>query len=81
PLGVMANMTFQSSGRAALAVISSMFRSGLFFIPVIIIGATCFGILGIQCAQPVSDILTFIVVLPMTIHFMHTLPKDRETDM
>ncbi len=76
PLGVMSNMTFQSSGRAVLAIITSVFRSGLFFIPTIIIGARYFGLLGIQSAQLVSDILTFTVTLPMIIHFFKTLPKD-----
>ncbi|MCD7905196.1 MAG: MATE family efflux transporter [Clostridiales bacterium] len=79
PLGVMANMTFQGSGKALAAVFSSMLRSGLFFIPTIVIGAGLFGILGVQSAQPVSDILTFVTMLPMTVYYMKKLPEDKET--
>ncbi len=76
PLGVVSNMTFQSTGKALLAVVSSLFRNGLFFIPTIIIGAKCFGILGIQSAQSVSDVLTFATTLPLIIHYFKALPAD-----
>ncbi len=76
PLGVVSNMTFQSTGKALLAIVSSLFRNGLFFIPTIIIGANCFGILGIQSAQTISDILTFITTLPLIIHYFKGLPAD-----
>lgn len=76
PLGVMCNMTFQSCGRPISATFSSLMKSGLFFIPVLLIGAHFFGIRGLQAAQPVADVMTFLAVLPIIIHFFATLPKD-----
>ncbi|MCD8121810.1 MAG: MATE family efflux transporter [Clostridiales bacterium] len=76
PLGVVSNMTFQSTGKAFLAFVSSLFRNGLFFIPTIIIGTHFLGILGIQSAQAISDILTFITTVPLIIHYFKTLPAD-----
>ncbi|MCD8082610.1 MAG: MATE family efflux transporter [Clostridiales bacterium] len=79
PLGVVSNMTFQGTGKAFLAVVSSLFRNGLFFIPTIIIGANCFGILGIQSAQSISDVLTFMATLPLIMHYFKSLPADGES--
>ncbi len=78
PLGVMANMTFQSTGRAIAATVSSLFKSGLFFIPILIFGSHFFGLKGIQTAQPISDLLTFFASLPLLIYFFSRLPKDGE---
>lgn len=78
PLGVVSNMTFQSTGKASLAFISSLFRNGLFFIPTIIIGTRFLGILGIQSAQSISDVLTFITTVPLIIHYFRKLPADGE---
>ncbi|MCC8014204.1 MAG: MATE family efflux transporter [Eubacterium sp.] len=76
PLAVMCNMTFQSCQKPVLATVSSLMKSGLFFIPVLLIGTKLFGITGIQASQPIADLLTFIAVLPMIIHFFATMPKD-----
>ena len=78
PLGVMANMTFQSAGRAVAATVSSIFKSGVFFIPILIAGAKLFGLIGIQAAQPISDMITFFATLPMLIYFLRRLPADGE---
>ncbi len=76
PLGVMSNMTFQSTGKVIKATISSLLRSGLFFLPILFILGNTIGLLGIQMAQPLSDFFTFLTVAPMTIHFFKTLPSD-----
>ena len=35
-----------------------------------------FGIIGIQIAQPIADVLAFVVALPMVWLFIKKLPKD-----
>lgn len=73
PLSVMANMTFQSTGNRGLAVFSSMLRSGLYLIPILLILEPMLGITGIQLAQPVADILSFFTVLPFIYRFIKKL--------
>ena len=34
------------------------------------------GLLGIQMAQAVADVITFAVVVPFVLHFFKTLPED-----
>jgi len=63
PLTMMVEMGFQSTGQKRLAIIASSLRSGLLFIPTIIILSHLRGLSGIQEAQPFSFILTFGVSL------------------
>ena len=77
PLSVCANMMFQSVGCAGRASLLSSMRSGLFFLPLIAVLPGFLGLLGIQIAQPVSDILSFALSMPLALQFMHSLPKDR----
>lgn len=40
-------------------------RQGLFFIPLIIILPRCFGLLGVEICQAVSDLFSLIVTIPI----------------
>lgn len=73
PLSIMTNMTFQSTGNRALAVFSSMLRSGLYFIPFLLILEPFLGVTGIQMAQPAADIFAFFTVLPFIYRFVKKL--------
>ena len=77
PLVVASTMLFQSIGKNATATFLSMLRSGLCFIPLLIVLTKQFGLLGIQVSQAVADVITFVMVLPFVIHFFRNLPKDR----
>ena len=79
PLTVLSNMTFQSCGKNRLASFSAMLRSGLYFIPLIIILESAVGILGVQLAQPIADVLTFVTVMPFIIRFISSL-KEKNVD-
>ena len=57
----MGNMTPQSIGYGIRATIVSIGRQGLFLIPALLILTPFLGILGIQIAQPLADIGTFIL--------------------
>jgi Na+-driven multidrug efflux pump len=72
-------MTFQSVGKNKPATFLSMLRSGLVFIPVIIILSNQIGLTGIQIAQTVTDVITFFVSIPFIVYFFKHLPK-KETE-
>lgn len=76
PLSICCNMTFQSIGKNKAATFLSALRSGLTFIPIIIILYNALGLTGIQISQTVSDILTFIITIPFVILFFKKLPED-----
>lgn len=63
PLTMMVEMGFQSIGEKLLASFGSCLRSGLLFIPTLQILKNLRGISGVQEAQPLSFVFTFIVCL------------------
>ena len=71
---VMANMMEQSMGRTVPATFLSVARQGLFFTPLVLILSATLGLLGIQMAQAVSDLLTLICAIPIHLHVMRSLP-------
>lgn len=73
PAAVCTNMMFQSVGKSGIATLLSMMRSGLFFIPVLLILTALFGLPGIQLSQAIADILTTVAALPFAILFLRKL--------
>lgn len=63
PLTMLVEMGFQSIGEKMLASFGSCLRSGLAFIPTLLILKSARGMSGVQEAQPLSFVLTFIVCL------------------
>lgn len=63
PLTMMVEMGFQSIGEKLLASFASCLRSGLLFIPTLLILKNIRGISGVQEAQPLSFVFSFIVCL------------------
>lgn len=63
PLTMMVEMGFQSMGEKALASLSSSLRSGILFIPSLLILTSLRGLAGVQEAQPLSMVLSFLVGL------------------
>lgn len=72
PLSVPVNMLYQSIRKSGVASFLALMRSGLCFIPVLLIGVRFFGIGGIEAAQPLADILTGLISLPFFIHFLRS---------
>ena len=77
PLSVCANMMFQSVGKNGIATFLSMLRSGLYFIPVLLVLSASMGLVGIEIAQTVADAMAFLTVIPFTVPFMRKL-KEKE---
>jgi Na+-driven multidrug efflux pump len=77
PLSVCSNMMFQSVGKNGIATFLAMLRSGLYFIPVILILAHSFGLFGVQISQTVADILTFFTSVPFAARFLRELKETK----
>lgn len=78
PLMVTTNMMLQSSGKKLQAAFTAMLRSGLYFIPVLLVLTKWKGLLGVQAAQPIADILSFVTALPLVVWYFKTLPEENE---
>ena len=70
PLSVPVNMLYQSTRQVMASTILSMMRSGLMFIPTLIITTHLWGLTGIQISQPLADILTGFASIPFVVAFM-----------
>lgn len=67
---VPVNMLYQSIRKAGISSFLSMLRSGLMFIPTLVVTTHFFGIVGIQISQPLADMLTGLVSIPFVISFL-----------
>lgn len=77
PLTICSNMLFQSIGENKKATFLSMLRSGILFIPVLLILTKFFGLFGVQSAQAIADVFAFFVSAPLVLNFLKKLPKDK----
>ena len=75
PVIVVANMTFQSVGKAGRATFLACCRQGVFFIPLILILPRTLGLVGVETCQPIADVFTFIVSLPFLLAFLNQLSR------
>jgi putative MATE family efflux protein len=71
----ISNMTLQTSGRSVAANILAACRNGIIFIPLIIILPKYFGLLGVEMCQAVADVLSFIVAVPLMVHYFRTIDR------
>ncbi|MCR4805301.1 MAG: polysaccharide biosynthesis C-terminal domain-containing protein, partial [Clostridia bacterium] len=62
---ILTNMMLQASGKGIKSSITSSARNGIFFIPLILILPRVFGLLGVEMAQGIADILTFLLCVPI----------------
>ena len=79
PPCMVTEMLYQSTGHRAGATMLSALRSGLLFIPSLLILSSVRGLAGIQEAQPLSVVLSFPFTVMFAVLFFRKLPKaDRE---
>ena len=76
PVGVVANMTFQSIGKAWRATMMSAMRQGIFFLPLIFILPAFLGLYGVVSTQAVSDLLTAFACAPFLVRFYKNLTEE-----
>ena len=75
PVIVVANMTFQSVGKAGRATFLACCRQGVFFIPLILLLPRTHGLVGVEICQPIADVLTFLVSVPFLLAFLNQLGR------
>lgn len=73
---IMANMMLQTIGMAGKATLLAASRQGLFLIPTVFILPHFLGLLGVQMSQTISDVLTFILAVPLTLSVLKELKKQ-----
>lgn len=73
----MTSIFFQAVGKPVQAVISSMIRDIVCFIPLILILPKSFGIEGILFAAPVADFIAMIVAVILTVAFMRSMKTEQ----
>lgn len=78
PTSISANMLYQSIRKSGIASLLALLRSGLIFIPLVLILFFTTGLVGIQIAQPISDVLAGIASFPFILHFIHKTPNTEE---
>lgn len=81
PPCMVTEMLMQSTGYRLGASLLSAFRSGLLFIPSILLLAHFRGLAGIQEAQPLALILSAPITLPFALFFFRKLPKEDGIDL
>lgn len=74
----IANMMLQSIGKSAKATILALGRQGIFFLPIIWSLPHIFGLFGIQISQPIADIATFILSIPLVLGELERMKKIEE---
>ena len=72
----MTNMMLQVAGKALQASILASSRQGLFLIPSVVILPLLLGIVGIEMAQMVADIISFAIAIPFAKSFLKEIAVD-----
>ena len=80
PFAVSSNMLFQSTGKSFQAGLLALIKNGILFIPLILVLPHFFGIFGVEIAQPVSDILTSVITIPIIGSYLKKLRDMGETE-
>jgi putative MATE family efflux protein len=71
----LSGMLFQSTNHGMRSSALAFARQGVFFVPLIAILPNTIGILGVQLAQPIADILTFGLSLFLVVPFLQKLKE------
>ena len=78
PINIAPNMLFQTTGFKIRALLTACLRSGVCFIPMLLILPPLLGELGIQLSQPVADITSSLLTIPFAVQFFRRIPKEDE---
>lgn len=78
PITMVTEMGFQSTGQRMWATVSSALRSGIIFIPMVLILPRIRGMAGVQEAQPLSTLVAFFICLFLSAQFLRQVDKARE---
>jgi Na+-driven multidrug efflux pump len=74
------NMMLQTVGENLRAYILAMARQGLFFIPAILILPRLFDFTGVMITQPISDLCSFLLAVPLSTSFLRKMRRMEEEE-
>lgn len=77
---MLTNMTLQTTGQVVPASILGMAKQGIFLIPAVKLLPPILDVLGLQLAQPISDVLSFLLSIPFLIVFMNKMPRQNHLE-
>ena len=72
----LCNMMMQTIGKSVRASFLAMARQGLFFIPAVLILPRFMGLSGLQISQPVADVVTFLVAIPLQMATFREMDRE-----
>lgn len=75
---MLSNMMEQTCGRVVSASILGIARQGIFLIPAVFILPGIIGITGIQIAQPIADVVAFLIALPLQLHLLQQIKEEEQ---
>ena len=78
PLSIVGEMLFQSTGFAGKALLISSLRSGVLFIPIVIVCSVTMELFGLEISQSTANVLACFLSLPVIVRFLKRLPEDEE---
>ena len=70
-------MMTQTIGKVGKASLLAMARQGLMFIPAVLVLPALFDLNGLILSQPVADVLSFALALPITIGELRLLKDEK----
>ena len=77
---VLTNMFLQNIRATRSAVVVAMGRHGICFLPPLFVGGIFFGLEGVMLAQPVADVLSICLAVPLclrALRHMNRMPEGR----
>lgn len=74
---IMANMMLQTIGYAGRATLLAAARQGLFLIPAVFLLSHFFGLTGLELSQAVSDLLSFLLSVPVTLTVLRQFQQSK----
>ncbi len=74
---IMSNMMLQTMGIAGKASLLAIARQGLFLIPPVLILPHFFDLLGVQLAQPVADLCSILLAIPLALGVLKELKEKQ----
>jgi len=78
-VGIVVGNFFQSIGKAKKAIFLSLSRQILFLIPVMLLLAPRFGVMGVWLSFPISDLISAIMALILLRELMNAYRNDPES--
>lgn len=71
---ITSNMMMQTTGKVLQASALGIARQGIFLIPIVLLLPRLTGLWGLQLAQPIADLISFLLSIPMQLKLLRELP-------